>query len=260
MSTAPRVSITHLSKRYGSFVAVNDISFDIRAGEIFGFLGINGAGKTTTLKMLAGVLQPSSGSITIEGYDITLDPVPCKQMLGYIPDRPHLYGRLTGREYLYFVADLHSVPLSTADERIDRLLREYALAEWEDELVESYSHGMKQRLATCGALIHQPKLLIVDEPMVGLDPHGAKLLKDSLRSYARDGMSVLLSTHSLNVAEELCDRLAIIDRGAVLTIGTLEEVRARAGAHHYGLEQAFLALTRNLYENGSPSESVLDRG
>lgn len=237
------IQIENLSKKYGSFYAVNNISLDVSAGEIFGFLGVNGAGKTTTLRMLTGVLKPTSGSIHVGGFNIANEPEKAKAITGFIPDRPYLYNKLTGREFLYFVADLHSVSPADAEVEIDALLRQYSLLEWQDELIEGYSHGMKQRLATCAALVHRPKVLIVDEPMVGLDPHGAKLLKASFREYADQGMAILLSTHSLNVAEELADRLAIIHRGGVLAIGTLEEMRQRAGGGNQRLEEIFLQLT-----------------
>lgn len=240
------IEIDHVTKRYGSFCAVNDISLSVRPGEIFGFLGVNGAGKTTTLKMLAGILKPTSGSIRIGGFDISEEPEKAKAITGYIPDRPHLYNKLSGREFLYFVAELYRVRLADADERIDQLLHEYRLTEWQDELIESYSHGMKQRIATCAALLHRPKVLIVDEPMVGLDPHGAKMLKDSFRQYAKAGMSILLSTHSLNVAEEVSDRLAIIHRGTIISIGTLADIRSQAGGTQEDLEEMFLQITAGM--------------
>ena len=237
------IVLENVSKRYGTFCAVNDISLTVKSGEIFGFLGMNGAGKTTTLRMLAGVLTPSAGRILLGGFDIAEQPVKAKSITGYIPDRPYLYAKLTGREFLYFCADLYRMDGKAADRRIDELLEEYGLSDWQDTLIESYSHGMKQRLATCGALVHDPRILIVDEPMVGLDPHGAKLLKDSLREYARQGMAIMLSTHSLNVAEEVADRLAIIHHGSLLRIGTLDEVRAESGATDENLENLFIQLT-----------------
>lgn len=242
----PMVEIQNLVKRYGDFVAVNGISLTINRGEIFGFLGVNGAGKTTTLKMMSGILKPSEGKITIGGFDIETEPEKAKAITGYIPDRPHLYSKLTGREFLYFVGDLYSVPSSEIDERIDALLKEYYLTEWEDELIESYSHGMKQRLATCGALLHKPQLIIVDEPMVGLDPHGAKLLKEAFKRYAKEGTTILLSTHSLNVAEEVADRLAIVHRGSIVAIGTLQDIREKAGGSLGNLEELFLTITANV--------------
>ncbi len=237
------ISIRNLSKKYGSFTAVSDISLDVAAGEIFGFLGVNGAGKTTTLRILTGVLRPTSGSVVIGGFDIAKDPRSAKAITGYIPDRPYLYGKLTAREFLYFVADLHDVDSEVADRRIDELLQQYGLTSWQGELIDSFSHGMRQRLSMCAALVHRPRVLIVDEPMVGLDPHGAKLLKTCFRSYADDGVAILLSTHSLNVAEELADRLAIIHRGSVIAVGTLEELRNRAGGSNQRLEEIFLQLT-----------------
>jgi ABC-2 type transport system ATP-binding protein len=237
------IEVNDLSKVYGGFRAVDNISISVKPGEIFAFLGVNGAGKTTTIRMLSGVLKPTAGEISIFGHSMRSEPLKAKAVTGYIPDRPHLYSKLTGREYLNFVADLYDVEDETAEERIDLLLNEYGLERWQNELVESYSHGMKQRLATCGALIHDPKLLIVDEPMVGLDPHGAKLLKNQFRKYAAAGKSIFLSTHSLNVAEELADRLAIIQGGRILTTGTLEQVKAESGASNKGLEELFLQLT-----------------
>ncbi|MBN8548016.1 MAG: ABC transporter ATP-binding protein [Deltaproteobacteria bacterium] len=244
------IELVNVTKRYGKFCAVNDISLQVQPGEIFGFLGVNGAGKTTTLKMLAGILRPSAGTIKIGEFDIREQPEQAKAITGYIPDRPHLYGKLTGREFLYFVSELYRIALVDANERIDGLLRDYQLVEWQDELIESYSHGMKQRLATCAALLHHPKVLIVDEPMVGLDPHGAKLLKDSFRRYAKMGMSILLSTHSLNVAEEVSDRLAILHRGSIVSIGTLEDIKRQAGRFDQDLEEMFLQITAGI----APSE------
>lgn len=238
------IEVDHVTKKYGKFTAVNDISFEVNAGEIFGFLGVNGAGKTTTLRMLAGVLRPTEGSLRIGGYDIVDTPEDAKRITGYIPDRPYIYAKLTGREFLYFVADLYSVQSSVAEDRIETLLEDYGLSSWQNELIDSYSHGMRQRLATAAALVHDPRVLIIDEPMVGLDPHGAKLLKESMKQYAHEqGMAVLLSTHSLNVAEEVSDRLAIIHNGTILTTGTLDQLREHTGGKEDGLEQMFLQLT-----------------
>lgn len=255
MNAPLAVSISHLKKSYGSFAAVQDISLDIKAGEVFGVLGVNGAGKTTTLRMLAGILTPTAGDISIFGISLRDNPIEAKRICGYIPDRPYLYNKLTGREFLYFVSDLYHVPVEMAERNIDRLLTEYKLTEWQYELIESYSHGMKQRLATCAALIHEPKLLIVDEPMVGLDPHGAKFLKAAFRRYAAEGMTVLLSTHSLNVAEEVADRLVIIDRGKIIALGTLAEIRSQTNSsleNEETLESLFLRLTGD----DEPSQSL----
>jgi ABC-2 type transport system ATP-binding protein len=242
------IEIEHVTKRYGDFCAVDDLSLTVQPGEVFGFLGVNGAGKTTTLRMLAGILKPSHGVLRIGGFDIERQPREAKSITGFIPDRPYMYAKLTGREFLYFVSDLYSVPQEQAEQRVYSLLTDYKLTEWQDELIESYSHGMKQRLATCAALVHEPKVLIVDEPMVGLDPHGARLLKQQLRKYAEAGMSILLSTHSLNVAEEVSDRLAIIHRGKLIALGTLKEIRERSGRDKEDLEEIFLEMTTQAAE------------
>jgi ABC-2 type transport system ATP-binding protein len=237
------ITLRNVTKSYGRFVAVNDLSLEIPPGGIFAFLGVNGAGKTTTIRMMTGILRPTSGEIVIGGHNMDRDPVAAKSIIGYIPDRPHLYPKLTGREFLYFICDIYRVPTTRANKRIDEVLEEYSLTAWEDELIESYSHGMKQRLATCAALVHDPRVLIVDEPMVGLDPHGARNLKEALKRYAKSGITVFLSTHSLHVAEELADHLAIIHRGSLLTTGTLDDIRALTGKHDEGLEPMFIELT-----------------
>lgn len=237
------LEVKELSKYYGDFKAVDSITFSIKEGEIFGFLGLNGAGKTTTLKMLSGILEPTDGSIVIDGISLKEDPINVKRITGYIPDRPYLYPKLTGHEFMQFIADLYELPRKSIDSKISSILSEYALSPWEHELIESYSHGMRQRLATCAALIHSPKLLIVDEPMVGLDPQGAKFLKESLKSYAAAGISILLSTHSLNVAEEITDRIAIMHKGKILTMGTISEIKSSSGMSKYNLEELFLSLT-----------------
>ncbi|MCB0318083.1 MAG: ABC transporter ATP-binding protein [Bdellovibrionales bacterium] len=243
------IEVKNLVKDYGKFRAVNDVSFSVAEGEIFGFLGINGAGKTTTLSILAGTLAQSSGSVSIAGWDIQKNPREAKALTGYIPDRPYVYEKLSAREYLYFLADLYQVDSSLIEPRIDKLLKEFGLQKWQNELIESFSHGMRQRIATCGALIHDPAVLIIDEPMVGLDPHGAKLLKDSMKNLAEQGKSIFLSTHSLNVAEEVADRLAIIDHGTIIALGTIEEIQAGLGIQASGLENLFLQLTSNIYQH-----------
>jgi ABC-2 type transport system ATP-binding protein len=237
------IELSRISKTYGDTKAVSEVSLVAPPGSIFAFLGMNGAGKTTTIKMMTGILSPTSGSVIIGGYNMSTHPTQAKQLIGYVPDRPHLYPKLSGREFLYFMCDLYKVPASSADERIDRVLDEYSLTPWQDALIESYSHGMKQRIALCGALVHAPQVLIVDEPMVGLDPHGARDLKESFKRYARSGMTVFLSTHSLNVAEELADLMAIIHKGQILVSGSLEHVRDSSNARNDALEDIFLELT-----------------
>lgn len=238
------IKLENVSKRYGTFTAVDNLSLTIPAGGIFAFLGINGAGKTTTIRMMTGILRPSSGVVSVGGFDIVQQPLEAKSLIGYVPDRPHLYSKLTGREFLYFICDLYRMETSRAERKIDEVLEEYSLRQWQDEVIDSYSHGMKQRLAACAALVHEPRVLVFDEPMVGLDPHGAKHLKEALKRYARQGMTVFLSTHTLNVAEELADHLAIIHRGSLLAMGTLEDIRAKTGHHgDEDLEAMFLELT-----------------
>lgn len=243
------ITLTNLSKTYGSFTAVNNISLSVPSGGIFAFLGVNGAGKTTTIRMITGILKPTSGSIYLGGYDLLSEPLQAKAITGYIPDRPNLYPKLTGREFLYFICDIYRVQGKQAEKRIDEVLDEYSLTQWQDELIESYSHGMKQRLATCAALVHDPRVLIVDEPMVGLDPHGARNLKEAFKRYAKNGVTIFLSTHSLNVAEELADNLAIIHQGSILTTGTLDDIRELTGKHEEGLEHMFLELTSPTIEH-----------
>ena len=247
------IEISGLTKSYGKLKAVDDISLSVRSGEIFSFLGVNGAGKTTTLKMLAGILEPSSGSISIGGFDVQRDRQEARRINRLYPRQTiRLFG-LTGREYLYFVAELYGLRSSEVEQRIDELLSHYQLAERQDNLIENYSHGMKQRIVTCGALVTEPKVLIVDEPIVGLDPHGAKLLKESFKRYANEGMTIFLSTHSLNVAEEVSDRLAIVHRGRIINIGTMSELQSKAGLSGSGLEQVFIALT--LEEEGDTASA-----
>lgn len=239
------IEVEKLVKQYGSYTAVRGISFSVRPGEIFAFLGVNGAGKTSTLRMLAGILLPTSGVIRIGGIDSRTEPLKTKAITGLIPDRPYLYPKLTAEEFLYFCADLYDVPRTIAAERIEELLATYTLTYARHELIESFSHGMKQRLATCSALIHAPQVLIVDEPMVGLDPHGARTLKKKLREYAAGGMTIMLSTHSLNVAEEIADRIAIIHAGEIRVLGTLAEIRASVAHQASDLESLFISLTHH---------------
>lgn len=237
------IELINVAKSYGSFKAVTDLSLNVPPGSIFAFLGMNGAGKTTTIKMLTGILAPSSGVIRLGGFNIQTQALEAKKLLGYVPDRPHVYPKLSGREFLYFICDLYKVPARESDKRIDEVLEEYSLTPWQDALIESYSHGMKQRIALCAALVHNPRVLIVDEPMVGLDPHGARDLKNAFKRYAQSGMTVFLSTHSLNVAEELADAMAIIHKGSLLATGTLSDIRNTSGAVADDLEDIFLELT-----------------
>jgi ABC-2 type transport system ATP-binding protein len=230
-------------KQYGRFVAVKGLDLEVRRGEIFGFLGPNGAGKTTTIRMVAGILRPTSGQVLVGGDDLLREPERAKARIGYIPDRPYLYDKLSGGEFLRFVAGLWGREGEAVEARADRLLELFQLGPWKDELIESYSHGMRQKLLISSALIHQPELIVVDEPMVGLDPRSARLLKDLFRTFAGHGGTVFLSTHTLEVAEALCDRIAIINRGEIIAFGTMEELRAQAESGGAHLEEIFLKVT-----------------
>lgn len=232
-----------LTKHFGETVAVDRLSLEIPKGEFFAFLGPNGAGKTTTIRMITGLLRPSRGSVRIAGHDVRHAPEDAKRHVGYIPDRPFLYEKLTAREYLRFVAHLYRVPPSAAEPRINEWLETFSLTDRAEEFIESYSHGMRQKLVFAAAFLHQPDVYIIDEPMVGLDPAGARLVKNLLKKETTNGRTVFLSTHTLSVAEELADRIGIIHRGRLAAIGTLEELRRQARAAHLGLEELFLLLT-----------------
>ncbi len=236
---------SRLTKTYGSHIAVSSISFAIEAGSICGFLGMNGAGKTTTMRMLTGIIEPTEGEISIGGYDIRKFPNEAKKITGYIPDRPYLYPSMTPLEFLSFIGDLYEVPLELSSENSETLLRHYSLWDKRMDLIQGFSHGMKQRLATCAALLHNPSILIIDEPMVGLDPPGAQKLKSSLKTYAENGMTIFLSTHSLHIAEELCDRIIIIHEGSILSEGSVSEIKQLVeNSDTLTLESVFIELTR----------------
>jgi ABC-2 type transport system ATP-binding protein len=237
------IRLEGLTKRYGAFTAVDGIDLEVPKGSLFGLLGPNGAGKTTTLRMIAGILQPDEGRVLVEGFDVVRDPYQAKRRLGYIPDRPFVYEKLTGTELLRFVAGLYGQDGAAIEERIEELLRLWDLERWADELVESYSHGMRQKLIISAALVHRPAVLVIDEPMVGLDPRSARLLKDLLRAFAQTGSTALISTHTLAFAEVLCERMAVIDTGRIVALGSVEDLRAQAKAESSGLEEIFLRLT-----------------
>ncbi len=237
------IRLKSLTKRYGNFVAVDNIDLHVSKGEIFGFLGPNGAGKTTTLRIIAGIMRPTKGSITIGGDDVVNNPMAAKRRLGFIPDRPFVYEKLTGAEFLRFVAGLYQQDGEIVERRIDELLDVFELTPWKNELVESYSHGMRQKLIISSALIHRPEVIVVDEPMVGLDPKAARLLKDIFRQFVDRGGTVLMSTHTLEVAEAMCDRISIIQQGKIVAHGTMEELRKQTAAGDASLEDLFLKLT-----------------
>jgi ABC-2 type transport system ATP-binding protein len=237
------ILLERLTKTYGSFRAVDDISMEVPRGTLMGFLGPNGAGKTTTLRMIAGILRPTAGRVRIGEYDVHTNPIEAKRVLGFIPDRPFVYDKLTGAEFLRFVAGLYGQEGQLVERRLDELLEIFELSAWKNELVESYSHGMRQKLIISSALIHRPELIVVDEPMVGLDPRGARLLKDLFRQFVARGGTVLMSTHTLEIAESLCDRIAIIQGGRIVASGTMSELRTQHEAGEAGLEDLFLRLT-----------------
>jgi ABC-2 type transport system ATP-binding protein len=238
------IVLESLTKRYGEFTAVDGVDLVIERGQIFGLLGPNGAGKTTTLRMIAGILQPDSGRVLMGGHDIDSSPIEAKRIMGFVPDRPFVYDKLTGAELLRFAAGLHGMTGEEVERRIDELLDLWELSPWKDQLVESYSHGMRQKLIISSALIHRPRVLVVDEPMVGLDPRSAWLLKDLLRSFVDQGGTALISTHTLELAESLCDGLAVIDRGRIAASGTMADLRRQAATQEAGLEEIFLKITR----------------
>jgi ABC-2 type transport system ATP-binding protein len=235
------IKLINLTKKYGKLTAVNSINLDIAQGEVFGFLGPNGAGKTTTIRMMAGLLQPTSGSAIINDFDVQKEPLKAKLITGFIPDRPYLYEKLTATEFMHFVARLYE--MSDANNRINELLDLFGLPEWKNELVENFSHGMKQRLVMASALLHDPKVLVVDEPMVGLDPRGARLVKDIFKNLASRGVTVFMSTHTLEIVEQMCTRVAIINKGDIIAEGSVEELGRMARMENSHLEPIFLKLT-----------------
>jgi len=237
------IRLEGLTKRYGRFTALHPTDLHVRAGELFGFLGPNGAGKTTTIRMIAGVLRPSGGRVLVSGHDLVREPIEARRRIGYIPDRPFLYDKLTGLEFLRFVAGLWGEDGDQVEARARELLDLFELGDWRDALVESYSHGMRQKLLIASALVHRPDVIVVDEPMVGLDPKAARLIKELLRAFVEGGGTVFLSTHTLEVAEALCDRIAILAGGRIRALGTMEELRREAEAGAAGLEEIFLKLT-----------------
>ena len=237
------IELKSLTKKYGDYTAVGDFNLSVQKGEIFGFIGPNGAGKTTTIKMIGGILAPSAGTVTVAGIDIQKEPEKAKSKIGFIPDRPYLYEKLTGMEFLKFTADLYSVPDDIFNKKAQQNLEMFSLADWSDELIESYSHGMKQRLIMSAALLHDPEVIIVDEPMVGLDPVAIMLVKDLFQRLAHKGVTVFMSTHTLAVAEDICERIGVINKGHLIASGTTAELQREANVTDAALEQVFLNLT-----------------
>lgn len=237
------IKINNLVKKYDAVLAVDHLNLQVPEGELFGFLGPNGAGKTTTIKIMVGLLKATEGTVTIGNHDISKAPVPAKSIIGYIPDRSFIYEKLTGYEYLLFIADLHNMNREVSQARAWQFLEFFDLAPHADELIDGYSHGMKQKLVISGALIHEPKAVIVDEPLVGLDPKGARQVKQLFQDLCRKGVSLFMSTHSLGIAEAMCHRIGIIQKGRMIALGTVEELRQKARKSQGNLEEIFLDLT-----------------
>ena len=249
------IHLDHVTKMYGSKTAVRDLTLDIAAGELFAFLGPNGAGKTTTIKMMVGLLFPTSGVVRIGGHDLATAGELARQLLSYVPDQPFLYEKLTGREFLQFIADMYGLSPDYAERRIADVIDLFNLHEFVDELTERYSHGMRQRTVFASALVHEPKVLIVDEPTVGLDPRSVRELKDLLRKQADQGTTVFLSSHSLDVVEELADRIAIVEHGRLISCGTLAALRTQAAVDG-SLEEVFLKITEAAGEQVAKGRSL----
>jgi ABC-2 type transport system ATP-binding protein len=242
MKNRDMIELVNVTKKFGVKTAVEDLSLSIGRGELFAFLGPNGAGKTTTIKMMCGLLFPTAGTVRIAGYDLQTDGDKARQLISYVPDQPFLYEKLTGREVLQFIADMYGLSPERKRERIAEMIALFSLASFVDDLTERYSHGMRQRTVFASALLHEPQLLIVDEPTVGLDPRGIRLLKDVLRKEAARGTTVFLSTHSLDIAQELADRIGVVHSGQLVICGTLDDLK-REAAMDGNLEELFLKLT-----------------
>jgi len=236
------IAISRVSKLYGRTVAVRDLTLDIPSGELFAFLGPNGAGKTTTIKMIVGLLRPNGGKVHVCGHEVGANGLAAKARLAYVPDQPFLYEKLTGREFLYFVAEMYGISQERREAMLALLIRRLDIGEFLDQLTESYSHGMKQKVVLAAALLHEPRVLVVDEPMVGLDPRTIRTVKDLFIEQTRAGGTIFMSTHTLDIAEAVADRIGIIHRGELIAVGTLDELRAQAREEH-SLEEIFLQLT-----------------
>jgi ABC-2 type transport system ATP-binding protein len=244
------IELKDLTKDYAGHTAVDRLSLAVGRGELFGFIGPNGAGKTTTIKMMGGILAPSAGSVRIAGVSLQTEPERAKRRIGFIPDRPYIYEKLTGLEFLRFTADVYGVPAGRFEDKARGLLAMFALTDWSQELIESYSHGMKQRLIMAAALLHDPEVLIVDEPMVGLDPAAILMVKKLFRELAGGGMTIFMSTHTLKVAEDICDRIGVIARGRLIASGTTADLQREANVSTADLEQVFMHLTDPRGPNG----------
>ena len=250
------IQLIDLTKHYGKVAAVDGLNLEVPRGQIFGFLGPNGAGKTTTIRVMMGILKATAGRVLLDGHDVVSAAQQAKAIAGFIPDRPFIYEKLSGSEFLEFVGKLHRVDRKDLGPRIGELLDYLELTPWKDELIESYSHGMKQRLVVCAALIHKPRILVVDEPMVGMDPKGARTIKDLFCALAENGTTIFMSTHSISVAEEICQRIGIIQKGRLIACGAMSDLHEQAAGRHDNLESVFLELTREQEHDAISAERV----
>jgi ABC-2 type transport system ATP-binding protein len=238
------LQIKNLTKKFGPFTALDSINLHINKGELYGFLGPNGAGKTTTIKLIAGLYSPNRGTITLDGIDIYKEPIKAKSIIGYIPDQPFLYDKLTGREFLYFSGGLYNMTKDSLHDKIEELIKELNIKDWIDKRTEEYSLGMRQRITFASAFLHSPKLILVDEPMVGLDPQSAVIIKNALREKAGEGAAIFMSTHSLTVAEEICSKIAIIKEGKIIYDNKKEEIEKFKSELKLNFESFFLEITK----------------
>jgi ABC-2 type transport system ATP-binding protein len=238
------IRLENVCKQYGSAWAVKNLNLTVPKGELFGFIGPNGAGKTTTIRVMAGLIAPTEGTVFIDGVPLAQAPERAKKKIGLIPDRPYLYEKLTGMEFLEFTADLYGVPPDQLQQRAATYLDLFSLTERADELIEAYSHGMKQRLIMAAALLHEPPLIIVDEPMVGLDPRGIKMVRELFQRLTRNGTTIFMSTHTLALAEKVCNRIGIINKGHLIATGTMDDLKLSSGVVDTDLEKVFFQLTQ----------------
>ncbi len=250
------IEFIDVTRTYGPKTAVAGLNLTVNSGELFAFLGPNGAGKTTSIKMLVSLLRPTSGRIRVCEFDVGTESRDARRLLSYVPDEPYLYDKLSGREFLRFIVDMYGLDPKLGADRIDREIAAFELADFVDDLSESYSHGMKQRLIFAAAMLHDPAVLVIDEPMVGLDPRSARILKDLLRKKSREGTTIFLSTHTLGLAEELADRIGILDHGRLMFLGTVSELEQQLQLHESSLERLFLELTSSDVANGVATPHV----
>lgn len=237
------IELEGVTKKFGDVTAVNDLNLNVRKGELFGFIGPNGAGKTTTIKLIVGLLRPNSGRVTVGGIDVEKEPEKAKSRIGYIPDSPFIYNNLTGREFLRFIGSLYSMKIREIDDKIGELFEYMEIGDWANSRAEEYSHGMRQKIVICSALIHEPEVVLVDEPMVGLDPKSARKVKAAFLSRVENGSAVFVSTHSLPVAEEICTRVGLIDKGKMVATGTVDDFRRASKHGARSLEDIYMEIT-----------------